>query len=948
MTVKKSFWPRLAVALILMPALLSSSPIADSRADEPKRYQLSEMKLFNWVILNIKDNYLDQKRVNPREMLSASLNYVERYVAEILVTESADKNSITVQVGDRKQTFAVGDVGTIWEMAFKVKDIFNFVQSSLTSSMDPRDIEYTAINGMLSTLDPHSVFLKPDLYKEIKTTTKGKFGGLGIQIQAKEGFITVVAPLKDTPAWKAGIKRMDKIVRIDDESTANMTIDEAVNRLRGNPGTKVTVWILREGFAEPKKFTLVREEIKIVTIESELLEGGIGYIKLMQFTEQSPQDLMNHYNEMKARNGSELKGLVLDMRDNPGGLLESSIKISNDFLKSGIIVSTVAQEGQKIEERKADSSDYRIGIPVAVLVNGGSASASEIVSGALKDNNRAITIGQTTFGKGSVQVLYERAVPGEGSGREKKDAGLKLTVAQYLTPADISIQSVGIIPDVFLEPMTIRKDSIKLFFHDRPHKEKDLAKHLDDMKAREEKPALKLKYIGDEKDMALFFDEEEESEENNPSKNKPAKEEPDKDKFVEDFSIRYAKKIIVTTKSPTRIGMVEAAKASVESIEKSEETRLISVLAQYQLDWTDGPVPQNPQIKTQIHIETKDGKPAVPQVLRAGEELYLAFTAKNAGTETVYRLTAVLDSKEPLFEGREFHFGKLPAGAEKKDRIKIKTPKDYLSGISEYSLQLFSGRSHLMKPVQASLGIIEQPRPRFAASYKFTDSAPGGNGNGAADIGETLTLSVTLKNIGKGVSDKPKISVKNMSGKDIYIKNGRCDLHALPFGKTDTCSLSIEIRKEMREDRFAVLLSAFDNELGEALGEKLVIPLKGSDLVPPEGPGFNVTSTLAGSFEAPVISVSSVPDSVIINTPSINVEGSVTDSSGFKDFYVKVNDKKIFYKAAGDKTKSMPFKVDVPLKDGINVLYLVARKTDELMAVEKFILTRPVQQENGK
>ncbi|MFA6032322.1 MAG: S41 family peptidase, partial [Myxococcota bacterium] len=397
----------------------------------------------------------------------------------------------------------------------------------------------------------------PELFKEIKTSTKGKFGGLGIQIQARDGFITVVAPIKDHPAWRAGIKRLDKIVRIDDESTASMTIDEAVNLLRGAPGTRVTIWVIRDGQPEPKKYQLLREIIKIGFPEAHMLDGGVGYIKVTQFTEQTPTDLLDAYNKLKEQNGAELKGLVIDMRDNPGGLLESSIKVSNFFLKSGGIVSTVAQESTKVEDRRAEADAFRIGVPVAVLMNGGSASASEIVAGALKDNNRAIILGQKSFGKGSVQVLYERQLPADDFSKDRREAGLKMTVAQYLTPADISIQSVGITPDILLEPIYFRKDKTQLFYDDRPHKEKDLQKHLDDNKAaRDEKPALSMRYIADEKDQDLTDDEEE-----NEAQKKAREKEEDADKFVPDFPMRLASRIIQSTTQPTRTAMIKAAQA---------------------------------------------------------------------------------------------------------------------------------------------------------------------------------------------------------------------------------------------------------------------------------------------------------------------------------------------------------------------------------------------------
>jgi len=915
---------RIFIALALS-AIISSSIFSNAYAtqsSEDPKYQLSEMKLFNWVILNIKDNYLDQKRINPGEMLSATLNYIERMLPEVLVTELPGKGQVVVQVADKTETFSTSDISTIWEMSFRLKDIFNFIQMNMTSDTDPRDVEYMAINGMLSTLDPHSVFLKPELFKEIKTTTKGRFGGLGIQIQAKDGYITVIAPLKNTPAWKAGIQRQDKIVRIEDESTANMSVDEAVNRLRGIPGTKVALWIMREGLPEAKKVVITREEIVISTIESQLLGNGVGYIKLSQFTENSASDLIKHYNEMKKKYGHELKGLILDMRDNPGGLMDSSIKISNTFLKSGTIVSTVAQEGTKVEERKASSSDYLIGIPVAILINGGSASASEIVAGALKDNNRAVVIGQKSFGKGSVQVLFERQIPQEKNSDEKLQAGLKLTVAQYLTPSGTSIQSVGITPDIFLQPIKVQKDKYKLFYRDRQHKEKDLAKHLDDDKAQEEKSRLVIGYVSDEKNSPDL--EEEEVEIGEPL---PVKPRDDNEQFFEDFPIRYAKRLIQETGAPARNAMIMAAKNSYESISNEEENKMTALLSKDGLDWSPGSPPSSASIKSSLHLEDKDGKILPKQTLQAGEESYLVLNVKNAGREDIFRLAAVIDSKEPLVDGKEFLIGRLPPGSEKTAKIRIKTPRDYLTSVSEYQASFFTDHTLLGKPIDGKIHVTELSRPRFIASYKITESSTRSNNNGILEPGETFNLSITSKNIGKATSPKPKISIKNLSGRDLFIKNGRCDLKPLQRGKSDSCSLPMEVRQDNDNEKLSIILTVYDAELGEPLSEKIQLD------------GRNI-DTIRNTLEAPDVKVGVIPNSIIVESPTVTIEGIVTDQGGIKDFFIKVNDKKIFYKASDGKSPTLPFKVTVPLKNGINSLYLVARKTDELMSVEKFILTR--------
>ncbi len=339
-------------------------------------------------------------------------------------------------------------------------EALSIVKKNYVEEVKPKEIIYGAIKGMLSSLDPHSAFMTPEQYKEMQVDTKGEFGGLGIQIGIKEGMLTVIAPIEDTPAYRAGIKAGDKIIKINNEFTKDMNLHDAVSKMRGAPSTSVKITILREGWKETKDFTIVREIIKIKSIKFKELEEGIGYIKINQFQEQTSSDLSNAIEELMKKN---ITSLVLDLRNNPGGLLNSAVDVSSQFLTAGKLVVY-------IKDRKGDKVEYKSGkhktnfnLPMIVLVNQGSASASEIVAGALKDWNRAVILGTQTFGKGSVQSV----VPlGDGS-------ALRLTTARYYTPKGISIQTTGITPDIIVKP------EVKEGEKTRPAiREKDLEKHL--------------------------------------------------------------------------------------------------------------------------------------------------------------------------------------------------------------------------------------------------------------------------------------------------------------------------------------------------------------------------------------------------------------------------------------------------------------------------------------
>ena len=338
-------------------------------------------------------------------------------------------------------------------------EVMSMVKKYYVEEVKPTDLVYGAIKGMLNSLDPHSGFMLPEAYKEMQVDTKGEFGGLGIQIGMKDSVLTVIAPIEDTPAYKAGIKAGDKILKINNESTKDMGIQDAVSKMRGAPKTSVTISIFREGWKDVKDFTIVRDIIKIKSVKSKVLENNIGYIKLSQFQEQTADDLAAAIKQLEA---AKVNSLILDLRNDPGGLLNSAIDVSGKFLSKGkLVVYTKTRAGEKSEFYT--SGDTVFTPPMIVLVNQGSASASEIVAGALKDWNRAVILGTQTFGKGSVQTV----IPLSGG------AGLRLTTAKYYTPKGTSIQNTGITPDIIVKLEA--KNGVK----GHPViREKDLSGHL--------------------------------------------------------------------------------------------------------------------------------------------------------------------------------------------------------------------------------------------------------------------------------------------------------------------------------------------------------------------------------------------------------------------------------------------------------------------------------------
>jgi carboxyl-terminal processing protease len=356
-------------------------------------------------------------------------------------------------------TIPMEDIRALSEVFGKIKD--NYVEP-----VSDKTLLDNAIRGMLAGLDPHSTYLDKEAFQELRVGTTGEFGGLGIVVGMEDGFVKVVSPIDDTPAQRAGIKTGDLIIRLDNKPVKGMTLDEAVKLMRGKPGTTITLLVVREGQEKPLTFVLTRDRIRVQSVKSRDLEDGYGYIRISQFQERTAVDMRKAITKLKKESKGKLKGLILDLRNNPGGLLDAAVDVADTFLTSGTIVSVRGRNKENDVVHTATPNDMLKGAPMIVLVNGGSASASEIVSGALQDDKRAIIMGTKTFGKGSVQTVVPLG----------NDTAIKLTTARYYTPSGRSIQAEGIEPDIKLDDLKVAE--VKQQQGTGPIKEADLEGHL--------------------------------------------------------------------------------------------------------------------------------------------------------------------------------------------------------------------------------------------------------------------------------------------------------------------------------------------------------------------------------------------------------------------------------------------------------------------------------------
>jgi carboxyl-terminal processing protease len=824
-----------------------------------KNYDLASLEVFRKTIVQIKDNYVDPSRISPKEMFTSALEAVERQVAEVMVevggppcddrpanrepgttlqgpanaapqggvleqnrsqaagcghaNPSIPENHVRVTVGNASKEFDYREIDSIWQIPLKMHEVFSFMRENLVTQSDQREIEYAAINGMLSTLDPHSWLLKPDVYKEMKVQTRGEFGGLGFVISMIEDKLTVRKVLKNTPAYKGGVKKGDVITQIDNDSTVSMELQEAVDRMRGKPGTKVSIHVSHKG-AEPRRLDLTRALVTYETVVSKLLDNGIGYVRLSGFSGTTTRDMMGAIRAMKQQNGGSLRGLVLDMRGNPGGLLEQAIQVSDAFVEEGTIVTTVGVNGTLREPKLARADGGEREFPMAVLISSESASASEIVAGALKNLNRAVIVGRQSFGKGSVQVLYDFKDRDTGD-----ESALKLTIAQYLTPGDVSIQEVGIVPDIELVPARILKDRIDLFAPPKTFREADYDKHFFNGFARDEEQAKAGRDRVQQKPIeTLRFVKEETAKERKNRELIEAGQAPeeddddpsDEDGVVVDYQIEFCRDLLLQANSTDRRQQLQQAKPFVEQRRAVEQEKVRKALEAMGVNWS---APASSGAKGQARVAAEIRVPRT----QAGGTMEISVTANNTGAVPLSRLRAFTKSDNGVLDRREFVFGQLQPGEKRTWTVPVKIPRYMPSRRDDVTLRWEDEAGDQLEEARAETDIAELPRPAFAWSYQIA-----GN-DGLLHKGETAEIIVDVKNIGTGQAYDAYAALRNLSEDRINVKKGRTKLGPLKPGETKSATFVLEVKKQL-EDAVPVRLEVGDKEIYEAQRDKLLLP----------------------------------------------------------------------------------------------------------------------------
>ena len=943
-------------------------------ANSKRRHPLSKISYINATLLRIRDSYVDPSRLSPKLMLMAALDNVELKIPEVLIESIDNDTKIKVSVGNQTETFHTDDIKSTWRLTDRFRQIFRFIEIKSDPSTDLEKVEYAAVNGLLGTLDPHSVLLDPELAAEMDVNTGGEFGGLGIVIRMVEDKLTVIKPMPDTPASKAGVLAGDVITKIGDDFTLNLTVDECINRMRGKPGSPLLLTISRKNTKKPLAIEITRAIIKVASVDFKELDDRVGYVKISSFSQRTAAET-SHAIKTLEKAGS--KKFILDLRGNPGGLLEQAIQVSDLFIDKGTLVTTVG--GEEREPRTAASRNTVTKAPIAVLVNENSASASEIVAGALKNLNRAVVIGSTTFGKGSVQILYNM----------RNRTKLKLTIAEYLTPGDLSIQGLGISPDIRIQKVSVptpeekSRVSSRLFEKEVSYAEKSLKSTIHSRYAKKlehQKALATIQYVDQNKDVS-------------------AKNED----LENDFLVSFASDFLNQTNHKVRSKALAKATRFFKETQDVQNKALVDDLNRLDLDWSAAP-PAAKKSNLLGSLELTGDSNTV----KAGATITLKGSVTNIGTQDAYQVRSKLSSHDKAFDNQEFLFGHVAPGQTRSWERTIKLPDNASTRLNRLSMEIFDTKHSKATVEPLKFSVIEKPKPLFSYQHQLLDD---GNGDGLVQANEPYRLRVTIENTGKGTSEKTVATLRNASGVDLTLTKARFTLGKLNPGEKTSVDFELNTRKNLSTSQVAIELSVMDRALGVAVSDKLAYRVNTDPVTfekktgsfqartgTPLREGASTTSNpIAKTSEARrlklvgeskdwyKVQLSSnafgfvekkhgsvtkkisrpskmkrlwqvTPPTLALDISSyettdqhFNLKGKATDDRHVEDIYVvvsnkdqNISNKKVFYKSnrGSENQSQVSFDAKLPLWPGANSVTVVAREHDGVQTIKKLYLYR--------
>lgn len=858
------------------------------------------------TLYHVQEQYVDPDRVSPKEMLKKVLEYLSLGIAEVTVQYPTDGSGI-ITVKDAKKDFDL-NIRNIFALQSSIMDAAKFVLQNKISDIRQDELESLCISAVLATLDPHSLYLSKENYEETKVGTTGQFGGLGIVIGIRDSVLTIISPLEGTPAFRAKLQAGDQIVKIGSEPTESMLLEEAVKKMRGPKGTSVVLSIARKSWTEPKEFKLTRDHISIVSIESELLKDKYGYVRVKTFQEDTTSSLQKHLEKLNERAGGSMKGLILDLRNNPGGLLDQAVGVSDLFIKNGVIVSTVGPKKKILEEERAQEGGTQPDYPIIVLTNRGSASASEIVSGSMQKLKRAVVLGERTFGKATVQQLF--SLP--------PDAALKLTIAKYLNAGSDWIQNSGITPEIKTVAATIMKDGFDIVENREHFREEQLEGHFSaENQESLEKSDITLTYLSD-----LGLTEEEVPEAVSLSSlDSPSKRA---EKLLKDFDILFSQRVLEASKGNTPKDIMKAAEKLSTSVQTEEEDKIKIALSKKGIDWSTGidkseNCASAPKVSWELVEETK--KQNVSTV-KAGDKFSLNLRIENTSSCTFHQLKAVTKSKNYLFSDREFLFGKIPPRKTTVRSVSMELPKSSPTGLIPIEVMVSDATKTEMPTVHVEIPVQAVATPEFAFSYSI---------RGPVEIGKSFDVDFMVKNIGKQTSQKATIALKPEEGVNVSIKRNRMPISDLKPGQEKTFSFNVSVPSASR-DGIYLNLEIADFTYRSYVTKKLNIAMNAQPIAK------------SSPFISPSIQIQN--EKILFNPQNdkfMKLNGSIKGDSIVKDMYILVNQKKVHYTHFDAKqvSSSIPFESELPLEIGENQITIVARDNSDLLGRKSYMVFRP-------
>ena len=893
-------------------------------------YNLEKLDVVDPTIFHLAEGYVDRSRLDWDGMYIAALEAIERQVPVCMFTREPGGNLLSVEIGEFRTVLEVPEIRRSQDLQSELRKIASLLVAHLDPEQIPNPenvthpfalVEYALINGMLSTLDPHSILLPPDDAKEMDVENQGVFGGLGITIEAdpESGRLIIGCPTKGEPAYRAGIQANDQITRIDGESTINMTLDDAVRKLRGPVGDEVVLEVMRGGGNQPPPFHVVRQLISIKPVQGELVEGtDVGYIVIEAFHEKVEQRLHEELARLTREAGGKLRGLILDLRGNPGGFLNQAVRVADAFLDSGDIVSTVNGDGRQTDhERARPSSQPKY--PVVVLVDSNSASASEIVAGALRFNERAVVVGERTFGKGSVQNLHPMV----------DSSKLKLTISRYYTPGNRSIQATGIPADIELVPAEIPEkaagkgvDSIRLYHRERVRREADLDHSLEKSGLVLEEPAYRLRYVDTPLERPHCGELE----------------------LSSDLHVQFARDLLKASRGWRRADVLVGANSVVYQYQRLADKELQNRFSRRGIDWSSGRATKAEDLEVALKLDLgKDGQ------LTAGEPRRVSLAVTNRSRRPLHRLVAIATDSE-ILGGREFIFGKVEPGQTRRFSHTVDLPAGWAAEMSSVRFELRDSSEVSIGDWTTGIKVAAQKPP--VIQWRWSVSERNGNGNGKADVGEQLAIRLDVENRGGPTAD-PYARIRNRAGPALdpvvgtlspgtlvavtperspadctSAKQSGCR-RVLGTGEQWSGEFVVDVKEALEDGQpHEVELTLGDTEAydhGSIARSGFFTWFSQRDSI-----RFVVGEALpkAEWRRPPMVEITHVPE---LTSPGrrVSISGVVTDDKAVRHVMVFAGQDKAFFEGSGDRgLVSLPFTADVELSPGTNVLSVLATDSD--------------------